>query len=531
MIAFEWTYQIERQLPFTPTEGQHEAIVRFSEFMATPTGQPAFVMRGSAGTGKTSVARAIVSAMGVLKQKVVLLAPTGRAAKVLSMGIERPAFTIHRRIYRQKSYMAGQFTLNDNLHTDTLFLVDEASMINHGASSGGAEMFGSGSLLDDLVRYVYAGRNCRLMLIGDTAQLPPVGCDEAPALMTDFLSGYGLQVFDYDLVEVLRQAEDSGILYNATRLRYMITYDEITALPRMTFKGFADISICPGTELIDQLGSSYSQVGHDETIVITRSNKRANIYNMGIRNQVLWYEDELGSNDQLMIVKNNYYWTNDSPSALPAREETSSYPALHKREGVVTSTNGHADSKSISQSPPLGEVGRGLPPAFLANGDRCVVRRVRNVRELYGFHFADVLLQFPDYPIVNEQGTIDGYYELQATVLLDTLHSEAPVLTHDQQEQLFNNVIADYADLPLKQDRYNRMRQDCYFNALQVKYAYAVTCHKAQGGQWQHVYLDQGYMTDDMLTPSYIHWLYTAFTRATSHLYLVNWPKEQVESE
>jgi len=501
VIANEWTYQIEQQLPFAPTEGQHDAIVQFSEFMASAasgntTVQPVFVLRGSAGTGKTSVARAIVNAMGVLRQKVVLLAPTGRAAKVLSMGIERPAYTIHRRIYRQKSYMAGQFSLNDNMHTDTLFLVDESSMINHGSDVGGSEMFGSGSLLDDLIKFVYSGRNCRMMLIGDTAQLPPIGCDEAPALMSDFIAGYGLQVFDYDLVEVLRQSQESGILFNATMLRHMITYDDITELPKIKFDGFADITICPGNELIDELGSSYSRVGHDETIVITRSNKRANVYNMGIRNQVLWYEDELASNDQLMIVKNNYFWTESE-----------------------------SDSQAKSNKPSLST------PAFLANGDRCVVRRVRNQRKLYGFRFADVLLQFPDYPIVSETGSLEGYYELQATVILDTLHSEAPALTCEQQEQLFNNVMLDYADIPLKQDRYNKLRSDLYFNALQVKYAYAVTCHKAQGGQWEHVYLDQGYMTDDMLTPSYIHWLYTAFTRARSHLYLVNWPKSQVENE
>lgn len=473
MIADEWIYQIEQQLPFHPTEGQHAAIIRFAEFISSPTPNPLMLLRGSAGTGKTSVARAIVQAMVAMRQKVVLLAPTGRAAKVLAMGIERPAFTIHRRIYRQKAYMAGQFMLNDNLHTDTLFLVDEASMISHD-TFGEGETFGSGNLLDDLMKFVYSGRNCRLMLIGDTAQLPPVGCDEAPALMTDYIAGYGMEVFDYDLVEVLRQAQESGILANATMLRQMITYDEMTELPRIRFSAFADISVCQGNELIDQLGTSYSRVGHDETIVITRSNKRANIYNMGIRNQVLWREEELSSGDQLMIVKNNYFWTDE-------KDETT--------------------------------------PAFLANGDRCIVRRVRHEQQLYGFHFAEVTMSFPDY----------DDFELEATVLLDTLHSEAPALTREQQEQLFENVLADYADVPLKQDRFNKLREDCFFNALQVKYAYAVTCHKAQGGQWEHVYVDQGYMTDDMLTPAYIHWLYTAFTRATSHLYLVNWPKEQTE--
>lgn len=475
MLSAEWTYQIEQQLPFEPTEGQHEAITRFSAFI-TERESALFILRGSAGTGKTSVARAIVNGMKAMRQKVVLLAPTGRAAKVFSMGIDHNAYTIHRRIYRQKAYMDSKFMLNNNLHTDTLFIVDEASMINHDALGDGNESFGSGSLLDDLIRFVYSGRNCRLMLIGDTAQLPPIGSDEAPALITDFIRGYGMTVFDYDLVEVLRQAQESGILFNATMLRQMITYDDITALPRIKFDGFADITICHGTELIDQLGSSYSRVGHDETIVITRSNKRANVYNNGIRNQVLWHEEELCMGDQLMIVKNNYYWT-------------------------------EADNKTEENS----------APAFLANGDHCIVRRVRRQRELYGFRFADVTIRFPDY----------DNYELEATVILDTLQSESPALTREQQTVLFNNIIEDYADLPLKQDRYGKMRTDEHFNALQIKYAYAVTCHKAQGGQWEHVYVDQGYMTDDMLTPAYIHWLYTAFTRATSHLYLVNWPEKQ----
>lgn len=478
MITQEWIYQVERQLPFAPTEGQHNAITIFSEFMADPKENVAMVLRGSAGTGKTSVARAIVSAMSFMKMKVVLLAPTGRAAKVFSLGINHSAFTIHRRIYRQKSYMVGQFSLNDNLHTDTLFIVDEASMISH--DTFGGEVFGSGNLLDDLVKFVYSGRNCRMLLIGDTAQLPPIGSDEAPALMTDFIEGYGLSVYDFDLMEVLRQAQESGILYNATLLRNMITYDDITELPKMHFEGFADISICPGNELVDELSTSYDRVGREETIVITRSNKRANIYNMGIRNQVLWREDELGSGDQLMIVKNNYFWMNPDPSAKK-----------EKIEGA---------------------------PEFLANGDHCVVARVHNERELYGFRFVDMTVRFPDY----------GDFELETVAIVDTLLSDAPALTREQQEKLFNGVMEDYADVPLKQDRFAKLKQDRFFNALQIKYAYAITCHKAQGGQWEHVYLDQGYMTDDMLTPAYIHWLYTGFTRAKSHLYLVNWPKEQV---
>lgn len=478
MIASEWLYHIEHQLPFAPSEGQHEAIMRISQFLAcrTPQQHSAMILRGSAGTGKTSVARALVCAMAALKQKTVLLAPTGRAAKVFSLGTGCAAHTIHRKIYRQRAYLDGRFSLNQNLHTDTLFIVDEASMINYTAAAFEEQhAFGSGSLLDDLIQYVYSGQNCALMLIGDTAQLPPIGCEEAPALVTPFIAGYGLQVYEYDLTEVLRQAEGSGILVNATAIRQMITHDSMTELPKIRFSGFTDIAVCYGSELIEQLASSYSHAGIDDTIVVTRSNKRANIYNNGIRNQVLGREEEISSGDRLMIVKNNYFWTKDSNN---------------------------------SDTPP-----------FLANGDHCIVRRVRNMRELYGFRFADILVEFPDY----------NNYELQATVILDTLQSEAPALTRSEQEQLYNNVMEDYAHISVKRERMEKLRNDIYFNALQVKYAYAVTCHKAQGGQWEHVYLDQGYMTDDMLTPSYIHWLYTAFTRATEHLYLVNWPKEQIE--
>lgn len=486
MIEDEWTYRIENCLPFSPTAGQHEAVAVFSRFMADCRPDVAMILRGSAGTGKTSVARAIVRAMTAMAQKVVLLAPTGRAAKVFEQGLDGTglhAYTVHRKIYRQRAYMSDSFVLAENMHTDTVFMVDEASMVNT-SEFGVSGAFGAGNLLEDLVRYVYSGRNCRLVLIGDTAQLPPVGSEEAPALVSDYVAGYGLEVYDNDLTEVLRQAEGSGILWNATMLRRLITYDEMTELPKIRFEGFADITICHGSELIDSLGTSYSRVGMDETIVITRSNKRANVYNLGIRNQVLDREEELSTGDLLLIVKNNYFWM-ETLKADSAKE---------------------------------GE-GKDNLPSFLANGDRCIVRRIRNCRSLYGFSFADVWLEFPDY---------DGL-EIQTTVMLDTLRSEAPALTYEQQETLFNGVLEDYADMSRKQDKFKALKQDRYFNALQVKYAYAVTCHKAQGGQWAHVYVDQGYMTDDMLSPSYIHWLYTAFTRATEHLYLVNWREEQTE--
>lgn len=480
MIIDELKYKILQQFGFPPTQEQAHALEVFAEFLTDRDPHAVMILRGSAGTGKTTLSGAIVRTLKEIRQKVMLLAPTGRAAKVFSLNSGSPAYTIHRRIYREKSFsgVEGQFNLNDNLYTDTLFMVDEASMI---ANMGlGGMSFGSGCLLDDLVHFVYQGRNDRLLLIGDKAQLPPVGEEESPALHAAMLEEYGLKVYECDLNEVLRQSEESGILYNATMIRQMITHDDITQLPKIHFAGYSDIKPMPGAELIEALADSYHRVGLDDTIVVTRSNKRANIFNQGIRNMVLDREEELSQGDILMIVKNNYYWM---------EEERKS--------------NNKLQSNDI--------------PAFLANGDRAKVLKVRRRIDLYGFRFATLLLQFPDY----------DNYELEATVLLDTLTSEAPALTHEQQEQLFHQIEEDYQDIPLKADRMKAIRQDQFFNALQVKFAYAVTCHKAQGGQWAHVYVDQGYMTDDMLNPDYIHWLYTAFTRATEMLYLVNWPETQ----
>ena len=436
----------------------------FAQFLMDREERSVFVLRGSAGTGKTTLAAAVVRALTALEQKLVLMAPTGRAAKVFSGYAHHAAYTIHRRIYRQKT--AGDlsvFNLNVNLATETLFMVDEASMISN---QGFSDTFGSGRLLDDLIQFVYGGRNCRLVLIGDVAQLPPVGEDESPALMTDVLRSYGLTVYECDLNEVLRQAEDSGILWNATRIRQ--AYDDV---PNIRVEGFADIQVMPGDELIEGLATSYSRVGVDETMVVTRSNKRANIYNQGIRNTVLDREDELCTGDRIMIVKNNYYWTEQSKE---------------------------------------------IP--FIANGDIAVVRRVRHVHELYGFRFAEVTMTLPDY----------NDYEQTAIVLLDTLTSEAPALTREQQQQLLDKVMEDYMDVPYKSDRLKKIKEDKYYNALQIKFAYAATCHKTQGGQWAHVYIDQGYVTDDMLGPDYLHWLYTALTRATEKVFLVNWPKTQL---
>ena len=487
MVVDELKYKILQQFGFPPTQEQANALDVFARFLTDRNPQVVMILRGSAGTGKTSLSGAIVRTLQAIRQKVMLLAPTGRAAKVFSLNSGTPAYTIHRRIYREKSFSGvdGQFNLNDNLFTDTLFMVDEASMV---ANMGlGGMNFGSGCLLDDLVHFVYQGRNDRLMLIGDKAQLPPVGEEESPALNAAMLQGYGLTVYECDLNEVLRQSEQSGILYNATMIRQMITHDDITQLPKIRFTGFSDIRQMPGAELIEALADSYHHVGLDDTIVVTRSNKRANIFNQGIRNMVLDREEELSQGDILMIVKNNYYWMEEERKKI--KEKDNQVP-----------------SNDI--------------PAFLANGDRAKVLKVRRRIDLYGFRFVTLLLQFPDY----------GNYELEATVLLDTLTSEAPALTHEQQEQLFHQIEEDYQDVPLKADRMKAIRQDLFYNALQVKFAYAVTCHKAQGGQWAHVYVDQGYMTDDMLTPDYIHWLYTAFTRATEMLYLVNWPETQIET-
>ncbi len=471
---------MKEALGFAPTREQAEAIGVFADFMMDGDPHSLMILRGSAGTGKTSLASAIVKVMKRVGRKTMLLAPTGRAAKVFSVASGQPAYTIHRRIYRQKKFDGtgeGSFSIDFNKYPDTMFMVDESSMI---ANDGGS-VFGTGCLLDDLMTFVYSGKNCRMILIGDPAQLPPVGEPLSPALSKEFMEGYGMKVYDYTLTEVLRQSSESGILYNATMIRNMLSHDEFTYMPKIHLSAFADIAVVTGEDLIETLASSYSNVGVDETMVVTRSNKRANIYNFGIRNSVLWREEELSSGDMLMIVKNNYYW----PEQLKVKELD-----------------------------------------FIANGDRALVRRVHNERELYGFRFVDVLLQFPDYDNV----------EMETTVVLDSLTTEAPALTREQNEKLFQGVYDDYPEYRIKSSRIKKVREDKHFNALQIKFAYAVTCHKAQGGQWAHVYLDQGFLTEDMLDEDYIHWLYTAFTRATEKLYLVNWPdvltdKEQQEGE
>ena len=466
MIEDEITFRVLGEFHFTPTAEQRDAVSVFASFITDRDPRSVMVLRGSAGTGKTVLAGAIVKAMSGLGRKVMLLAPTGRAAKVFALNSGHEAFTIHRRIYRERTFSGpgGSFNLNDNLYADTLFIVDEASMISN---MGHESAFGSGRLLDDLISYVYSGRNCRMLLVGDMAQLPPIGETASPALSADVLRAYGLHVHECDLRTVVRQGSRSGILHNATALRTLIDSGDTTVAVDTSF---TDVRVVPGNELIEQISTSYGTAGMDDTIIITRSNKRANVYNQGIRNTILDREEPLSTGDILMVVRNKYL-----------------------------------DPKLKA------------PVAFIANGDRGIVRRVSNFRDLYGFHFADVSLEFPDY----------DNFELDTTVILDALMSESPALTREQNEKLFNAVMDDYADIPLKADRMKGLREDTYYNALQVKFGYAVTCHKAQGGQWTDVFVDQGYLTDDMIGPDYIHWLYTAFTRATGHLYLVNWPERQ----
>ena len=484
MTANDFIQLVCRDLTFSPTADQLQALDIFTHFIADRNPDVAMIMSGAAGTGKTWLAGALVKTLARLGQKMVLLAPTGRAAKVLTQHTGTTALTIHRKIYREKTYtgLPGMFALNDNLHTDTLFIVDESSMISN--SNGASETaFGTGCLLDDLITFVYGGRNCRIMFIGDKAQLPPIGEKVSPALSAETLGYHGLKVYLANMQEVVRQQTESGILYNATVIRLM--HDNIAGnvLPKIKLDRFADIQVVTGEDLVESIASSYSRVGIDDTIVITRSNKRANIYNTGIRSQILGQEERLCRGDRLMIVKNNYMATAGLAAHLDTR---------HDAERI---------------------------PAFIANGDTCRIMRVRGTRKLYGFEFADAVLTFPDY----------DDFELQTTLMLDTLTSDAPALTKQQQQQLYDAVTADYSDMPRKAERMAKLRNDRHYNALQIKYGYAVTCHKAQGGQWAHVYLDQGYITGETITEDYINWLYTAFTRATEKLFLVNWHEKQIE--
>ena len=470
MINSHLSRQIRQNFPHTPTNEQLFALNILADFLLSANENSALLLKGYAGTGKTSLVGALVKTMSGLKQKSVLLAPTGRAAKVLSNYAGQQAFTIHKKIYRQDAFSndLSAFHPSDNLHKDTLFIVDEASMIsNQGIDS---HYFGSGRLLDDLVHYVYSGENCRLMLMGDTAQLPPVMQVESPALQADILKGYNLQVDEIQLTEVVRQDLNSGILYNATLLRDSLRNNRVEIYPKLTVKGFADIQMINGSELIEAISNAYSKDGLDDTIVISRSNKRANIYNNGIRNQILYREEELSTGDRLMIVKNNYFWTRNN--------------------------------KEID---------------FIANGEIVQVLRVRNESHLYGFRFCDVTVRFQDYDM-----------ELDIKILLDTLQTEAPALPKELNDKLFYTILEDYQDISSKSGKMKKMKENPHYNVVQVKYAYAITCHKAQGGQWKNVFLDIGYMTEEMLGENFYRWLYTAMTRATDRLYLVNLPEEFV---
>ncbi|MBR5843310.1 MAG: AAA family ATPase [Bacteroidaceae bacterium] len=454
------------QLPYIPNEQQRELITRLARFVLNGKDTDLFLLTGYAGTGKTSLVGALVRTLHALNFKTVLLAPTGRAAKVFSRYAAHPAYTIHRKIYRQQRFspdMRG-FLAGNNTHRDTLFIVDEASMIAN--SSGDSGIYGSGQLLDDLLEYVYGGDNCRLLLLGDIAQLPPVGQPFSPALSPEVLRAMGMNVISYELNQVARQDSDSGILYNATRLRHTmnICSDPIMPPPQLRFKGFPDVVNLSGEFLIETLSDSFDSVGLDDTIVITRSNKRAGIFSQGIRNQILYREEELTAGDMLLVAKNNYYWGKEY--------------------------------KEVD---------------FIANGDIARVVRVRKNYTMYGFRFADVQLHFPDLDV-----------ELEARILLDTLHSDAPALSREQNEQLYTAILEDYAHIPTQRERLQRLKADPWFNALQVKYAYGVTCHKAQGGQWRHAYIDMGYIDPSALSLDFYRWLYTAITRATERVYFIN---------
>jgi exodeoxyribonuclease-5 len=460
--------QILQFLPYVPTDEQRAAIDGFIDFLISRESRIALLFKGYAGTGKTSLLGAAVKALTGMRQKTVLMAPTGRAAKIFSGYAGQNAFTIHKTIYRRKtfSHEPGGFSLAPNLHKDTIFIVDEASMISN--SPGEAHVFGSGRLLDDLIRYVYEGERCRLILIGDAAQLPPVMQTGSPALSVEQLNGYLLQVEEINLMQVVRQSEDSGILFNATLIRECLRKRQIGDYPKLWLSRFADVTKIGGDELIDAISSAYGRDGIDDTMIICRSNKRALAYNNGIRNRILYREEEISAGDRLMVVKNNYSLTAQQPDM-----------------------------------------------DFIANGEIVEVIRVRRTTEMYGFRFCDVLARFQDYDL-----------ETEIRILLDVLQSESPALSRELNDKLFFGVWDDCADEKTKADKIRKIKVDPYYNAVQVKYAYAVTCHKAQGGQWKNVFLDIGFVTKDMLGEDFYRWLYTAFTRATERIFLVNPPDE-----
>ena len=457
------------QLGHEPTAGQSEMIDKLAGFVSTPDVDYLFLLKGYAGTGKTTAISALVKVLDQLKLKFVLLAPTGRAAKVLSKQSGKGATTIHKKIYRQQNVADGssRFALDRNLSKNTIFIVDEASMISNLPQDH--SVFGSGYLLSDLIEYVMSGFNCKLIVSGDTAQLPPVGLSISPALEPEELKLFGLAVISIELREVVRQSADSGILANATAIRNRILQEAPAGFWPLQMKGFPDVIQLGGDQLIEEISNCYSKLGREETIVITRSNKRANLFNQGIRQTILYQEEQVTKGDLLMIVKNNYHW-----------------------------------SKQLEELD------------FIANGDIAEVVRIKKQEERYGFHFANVVLRLIDYQDL----------EIECKILLETLKAEAPALTSEENKRLFESISEDYLEIRNKRDRWKKIREDPYFNALQVKYAYAVTCHKAQGGQWKAVFLDHGYLTTEMIDREFLRWFYTAFTRAEEKLYLVNFHKE-----
>lgn len=465
MLIFE---ELVKGLGFEPTKDQSHLLRKLADFIPTDSDQNAFVIKGYAGTGKTTLVKTIVKLLEAQDRLHVLLAPTGRAAKVLSNYSGKKAFTIHKFIYVLRTVKGGgrRFQLRQNKSKNAVIIVDEASMISGSSvqADGGWGRLEPRILLDDLMEFVNSGKNCKVILIGDTAQLPPVGMDESLALNEKYLEkSYFLGgIKSAYLREVVRQQEESGILANATELRMQVEAEA----PEIALHLYPDVESVGGEELPDVLADSYNQYGEDGVMVVTRSNKRANQFNFQIRNRIKWLEEELAAGDKLMVVKNNYFWL---------------------------------DAKSRA--------------GFIANGDLVELLKVNRIEEMHGFRFAHVVIQLLDYP---------DEPETECLIILDTLISEAPALTAEQNQQLFQSVSLDYMDIPDNRKRFEAIFDDKYLNALQVKFGYAVTCHKAQGGQWPCVFVDQGYLTEEMINTEYLRWLYTAFTRASEKVYLVN---------
>jgi exodeoxyribonuclease-5 len=455
---------IEQSFGNIPTAQQRDVFAMLENFLPSTNADDCFILKGYAGTGKTTLISALVKVLPKLKLKSVLLAPTGRAAKVITNYSGKKAFTIHKKIYRKKVAASPEmnFVLGDNIMENTLFIVDEASMI-----SDQVHDYSRQSLLQDLISYVYNGKNCKLMLVGDTAQLPPVGSDISPALDKLFVSEqFRLNVFTYELTDVVRQEKESGILFNATQLRELVRKGE-EVFPKFNIKGYKDIFRMTGERLVEGLNYAYDKYGMENTIVICRSNKNANAYNQNIRNRILYREEELSGGDHIMIVRNNYFWLKPEDNS--------------------------------------GD--------FIANGDIARIRKVRRIEEQYGFRFAELVIELLDYP--DEE-------PLSCKVMLDTLYSETPSLSNADNKRFYEAVLQDYMHIENKKFRMEELKKDPYYNALQIKFAFAVTCHKAQGGQWPAVFIDQGYLTDEMLNTEFLRWLYTGLTRSNKELFLVN---------